>query len=178
MAGRGGITVNTPTATSVNTTPPFWAHGGPGPFDTFATFAPGANTAVFTSFLVERPQSFNAVGFRVQTQSGNVDVAIYDDDGTGGSAKTRIASSGSTACPGVGLATVSFTAMTLQPGWYWAGFMADNGTAAIAYVNNTGMMGNPFRSQRCDATPGYPFAASITSTLSASAPYILMAGLI
>lgn len=98
--------------------------------------ATGANTAYLLRFELEHAQVINRLMFWVGTQSGNVDVGIYDDDGTNGAPGTRLVSSGSTACPAGGAAAITVADTTLQPGGYYAAIVFDNGTAQIARWSN------------------------------------------
>jgi len=104
-----------------------------GPFGagTPQIIAPGANQAQFTKFVAERRITVNRVFFTIGTSNGNIDVGIYDALGAGGGPGTRLVSSGSTACPAAGAASVTVAATTLAPGIYWAAWMTDSATASL-----------------------------------------------
>lgn len=86
--------------------------------------------------------TISKIGFDVVAQSGNISVAAYRRTGTGTSAKpgTRLATSGSVACPAIGYAEVSLGAsVTLYDGDYLA-MSADNTT--FQFRGNSGPSGN------------------------------------
>jgi len=120
-----------------------------GPFDPrmFIIFQTGGNGAgSFFAFQVHRPITVSKAGLAIGTSSGHLDLGIYDATGH------RLASTGSTASPGSGPATVNFTApVTLVPGvWYYAAVVADNGTI-------TWMGGGGSPNTQPDTTPAAGF---------------------
>lgn len=122
----------------------------------------GGNTAMFTSFYVPHTQLIDRVFFEVAVQNGNVDVGIYDDDGTAGAPATRLSSSGSTACPAVGGASIAVTEVSLTPGNYWAALASDSATASFRY--GTGMLTVVgFITPRYSKTTSFPLPASIAA---------------
>lgn len=100
---------------------------------TGTNFAIGANVAVLSPFWVDTPTTINKIAVNIQTSSGNLDVGIYDDDGTSGAPSTKLVSSGSTASPGTGQRAFTVAGTVLPPGRYWAAFSCDNGTLALFY---------------------------------------------
>lgn len=97
-----------------------------------------ANTSRF--FRVIEGGSVSSVRINVGVQSGNIAVAAYSNTGSGLTAApgTRLATSGSVACPAVGIADVSLGAtITLAVG-DWLAIGADNATATFTGVNGGG----------------------------------------
>jgi hypothetical protein len=88
-----------------------------------------ANAAQLNAFQVVRTVTVSTAHFRVGAQSGNLDFGIYDDSGT------RLASTGSFACPApatAGSSQALTSSVTLAPGRrYWAAIAADNTTATL-----------------------------------------------
>lgn len=88
-----------------------------------------ANSAYFCRVFLQARTLFNRCGLFIVTQSGNLDVGIYADDGTGQSPGTRLVSSGSTAAGASGsLQAVTIADTILDPGCYWIAFATDNGS--------------------------------------------------
>jgi hypothetical protein len=121
----------------------------------------GANAMESTLAVVQRPTAVNRVLFYVTTSSGNVDVGIYDDDGTGGGPGTRLVSSGSVPCPAPGAAAVTITTTLLAPGRYWAALVPDNGTADFRYgADRLGI--RAFTPTRASKASSFPLPATIS----------------
>lgn len=122
-----------------------------------------ANTAYVARFQVNRPVVVSTVRFAVFAQSGNLDFALLDDSGT------RLASTGSIACPGGGAHTRSLTAsVQLVPGrFYWQVVAADNEVAQIGYVSNpsNGAMAGAAES----VASSFPIPASLSIPTSGTA---------
>lgn len=110
--------------------------------------AGSANAAYLARVRVSKTIDVSTIRVYVGTQSGNLDVGIYVDNG--GTTYDRIASSGSTACgTGSAVQALSLTAaVTLSPGMdYWFACARDNttatllragpGIAAVAALHNT-----------------------------------------
>ena len=123
-------------------TPDLWV----GPFDPRTLAAGGAvapataSKALFYAFTVHAPVTVGHANILVGTQSGNVDLGIYDTAGN------RLASTGSTACgDGSAVQTIALTAsITLIPGVvYWAAFCADNTSAAFFTSGSLPGFNNP-----------------------------------
>jgi len=116
-----------------------------GPFHPLGFTQTGAMTAANFAFLspFEVHRSIARTGARtyISVQSGNIDIGIYNAAGT------RIASTGSIACPATGEQTVAFTgSVTLDPGErYYLAFAADNTSVATAIrhgiINTSGYIG-------------------------------------
>ncbi len=92
-------------------TPAYLGTYNPGPNSANATTA---NRAWFMAVTNYTTCTVTGLRFGVGATSGNVDVGLYSSSGT------RLASSGSTACPAANTkATVSFSAsVTIPPGVY------------------------------------------------------------
>jgi hypothetical protein len=86
-----------------------------------------ASAANLYAFVVDRPITVTAAYVRIGTQSGNIDLGIYD------SAGNRLGSTGSTACPAASITvSIALTAATaLGVGTFYAAIAADNTTAAF-----------------------------------------------
>lgn len=86
-----------------------------------------ANKATYIAFQVFRPVTVSIVRFYVQVQSGNLDFGITDDS------FTRLASTGSFACPSAAAHTQALSAsVALVPGTrYYRVAAVDNTTAAL-----------------------------------------------
>jgi hypothetical protein len=79
----------------------------------------------------------NRVGCRVSTQAGNIDLGVYAPDGTGsplGVASTRLASTGSTACPAAGYREFTIPDTTIVAGWFWIALATDSTSTGFAYT--------------------------------------------
>lgn len=94
---------------------------------------PTANTAIYVPFMVEVPFKASSVGIRITTQSGNLDVGVYDEGGT------CLVSKGSTAVGVAGLQVIDLSASIshgnasplLAPGTYYFAMNVDNTTASV-----------------------------------------------
>lgn len=86
--------------------------------------------------------TISSIAFRVSTSSGNIDVGVYDD---GARPTTRLASSGSTACPASGEASVALSSSVSFPVGGFLAIGADNTTATFGNsqagnaINQTGL---------------------------------------
>jgi hypothetical protein len=87
----------------------------------------------------------SSVAVAVGTSSGNVAVAVYANSGSGRSAvpSTRVATSGSVACPAPGFALISLGAtVTVEPG-DWLYLWCDNTTATFRCASSGIYATNP-----------------------------------
>lgn len=87
---------------------------------------PAANRAIYVPFLVHAACVAYQMGVIVGTQSGNLDIGIYD-----AISYKRLVSSGSTAVAAAGFQAVNITDTTLIPGVYFAALCVDNTTAQL-----------------------------------------------
>lgn len=111
-----------------------------------------SNRAYFISIYVTQPTVAYAMRFHVGSQSGNIDVGIYDEN------MNRITSSSSTACPANGAAVVNFLTPAIIPaGSYYLALAADNSTATFG--GSSAM--NPQEAQFFRAS-SFPLPASAT----------------
>lgn len=94
-----------------------------------------ANFAHGEAFRVPRPVLVSQVTFHVQAQNGNIDIGLYQ----GENPITKLTSTGSIACPGIGVSTQALTGtVALVPGVrYWAVWTADGTTAALYGISPT-----------------------------------------
>lgn len=92
---------------------------------TAAAVWPAANRAIYIPFRVETTVTAYQMAVEVGTQSGNLDIGIYDELGN------RLVSSGSTAVAAAGIQAVNITDTVLTPGIYFMALCVDNITAAF-----------------------------------------------
>lgn len=86
---------------------------------------PTANKALFVQFGIDFHFLVKQIGVQVTTQSGNLDVGIYNSVGV------RLVSKGTTAVAAAGLQALDVTDTWLPPGLYYMAMAVDNGTAAF-----------------------------------------------
>lgn len=91
---------------------------------TGAGAAPGQNVATYVPVTIEKPTTVTQISYNVTTQSGNVDVGIFDE------ARVQLVSSGATAVAAAGIQTVNITDTLLDPGAYFVGISFSSATAA------------------------------------------------
>jgi hypothetical protein len=110
---------------------PWWA-------DNDTTVNVPTNRAVAMKFMPLADITVSKARFRVVTQSGNVDVGIYD------AGLSKLASTGSTACPAAGAAELALSASaTLVAGTiYHAAFVCSSATAKFQTVKTAVGVGN------------------------------------
>jgi hypothetical protein len=118
-----------------------------------------ANRAHFVAFQVNRPHTVSTAHFRVGTQSGNMDVGLYDDAGV------RLGSTGAFSVPGTG--TNSSQALTasvsLVPGRrYYTALVADNTTATFGVFSAGAAPDVPGYITRGTVNSAHPLPASVT----------------
>ena len=91
------------------------------------TAYPTANKAYYHPFKLDRATTFDRIGWwNTAAVSGNADVGVYDLAGN------RLYHSGSTAIAGTNsLQLVTGIALSLQPGYYFLAFAADNTTTQL-----------------------------------------------
>ena len=134
---------------------------GVSPFAVQAALGLSANFGWFAAFQVLRPATATNAAFQVTTQNGNLDLGIYQDDGAGN--LTRIASTGSFACPAAGYASRALTApVALVPGVrYYAAIATDSASAAVYAGATGGGLGSGAR-MSCYIPSSFPLPASRT----------------
>lgn len=94
-------------------------------FTSTAAAWPSANRALFMPVEVQSTCTAYQMCFEVGTQSGNLDVGIYDEQAK------RLVSSGSTAVAAAGVQVVDITNTVLTPGVYFLAMSVDNTTATF-----------------------------------------------
>ena len=133
----------------------------------------------YTVFTLEHTQVIDRVLIEVKTAAGNIDVGIYDDDGTAGAPGTKLASSGSVACPAAGGRAVTLTSsIELAPGRYYAALSSNNGSAVFLYstgMNVDAALGGIRYVQNPTVFPLPSTAANLTEQTGGSA-YVILAG--
>lgn len=130
------------------------------PFDAVGLSVGTSNHAWYAPATLQAGATITGVSLNVNTQSGNICVGLYD------SAGERVATSGSVACPAVGISTVSFTAgYVASAGRYYLAIAADNTTAKFLAVGNGIASGAPpyFARFQASAFP-LPTTATFTNT--------------
>jgi hypothetical protein len=90
---------------------------------------PAANTAIYVPVMVPEEQKIYHLGVEVTTQSGNLDLGVYDEVGT------RLVSSGSTAVAAAGVQSIDVTDTVIGPGICYFAMNCDNTTAAFRRVS-------------------------------------------
>lgn len=135
----------------------------PWTFTALVTLTAVSGTGYMTTVLVERTISINRVFCHIAVASGNIDVGIYDDDGTSGAPLTRLVSSGAVACPAAGPAAVAVADTVLTPGRYYAAISFNNSTAQFRYGDCQD--GSPaITVPRYDTASSHPLPATISGT--------------
>lgn len=114
--------------------PPFIGHNEAAPNS--AANVGSANRAWYKAITVDTNVTVTGIRIGVAVSSGNIDVGIYN------SAGTKLASSGSTACPSAGKDTVTFSSsIAITPGVYYLSLTADNTTATFSRAGTDTIMG-------------------------------------
>lgn len=128
----------------------------------------GANAAHYLRVI--GGGSVSKIGLLVNTQSGNICASVHSNSGTGRLAVpgTRVATTGSIACPAAGYRELDLGgSVTVSPG-DWIGLGADNTTAKFGTMlgsagdSNIGL-GRQFRQASAFPAPSPP--SSLTATL-------------
>lgn len=128
MADFPGVILATPSQAALSTFGPMSPVADIGLFLASAsagTAFPSANLGVFHPILVESPCTVYQMAVVVTTQSGNVDVGIYDENGV------ALVRAGATAVAVAGIQTFNVTDTALKPGLVYMGMACDNTTAAF-----------------------------------------------
>lgn len=131
-----------------------------------ANSTPTANEAHYLRITVPYASTPTRIGLPINVSSGNLDLGIYADDGTGLNPGAKIATLGSTASPGTGRRVFTIAPGALSPGVYWLAFVADNGTISFQYTGaGTGNGGGG--PQRClRQSAAFPLPATAGAGLS------------
>ena len=138
-----------------------------------------ANSAYFRRTIVPFSFTPTLIGTFIKTSSGNIDLGVYADDGTGNAPGARIASLGSTASPGTGTRVFSLAPGLLTPGVIWLAAAANNTTFSIGYegegVVTAGLGGGGalMGSVKATAFP-LPDPAGAVSTVVSFAPFVFL----
>lgn len=136
--------------------PTAWATiGSPGPLQTAMpwnangiTVSMGtANRCYFERVTQGEAAICTKIALQVGISSGNIAVAVYANRGSGRSAvpTTRIASSGSVACPASGYAEVPLGSSVPCAIGSWFAFSCDNATATFGIVHTGADISAPLR---------------------------------
>lgn len=153
--------------------------GAPDPRQAWsAVGAVSNNDARLSAFQVRRPVSVSTANFHVQTQSGNIDLGIYVDDGAGN--LTRLVMTGSFSCPSaVGHTQALQSTVLLTPGLRYYGATAFSTTATKLYGSSMGVTSTFDAAERleCLIASSFPLPATLTfdttTSDSVSGPFLL-----
>lgn len=116
-----------------------------------------ANLAKYVPFVVSQPTIVSQVMIFNGTISGNLDVGVYN-----GLSLAQLVSSGSTAHAGASAGqTITLTATTLPPGFYFLALAFDNATASIRQNSATNTQTVAFGGFR-EETTAFPLPATAT----------------
>lgn len=97
------------------------------------TLTPDANKAyLYPMEPVLANCTVTAISTNMSTSGGNIDLGIYEWDGT---TMTKIASTGSIASPGTGLISTALSASLYKGGDYYFAFAADSTTPRVVITN-------------------------------------------
>lgn len=134
----------------------------------FASNSQHVGTATRTWFLRVLFGAGRITKLRVNVgaQSGNICASVYTNTGVGLNALpgTRVATTGSIACPASGNADLTLDAtVNVTPGDYWFSLCADNTTATFAQVGTTGSLLPQGRIALQDSTLTGPATAAATA---------------
>lgn len=127
-SGGGGVSAAGASAGTVSSVMDIAGAGVAGAWNSpIASHAPTANLAMLTPFTLATDQTVQGFGwFNGSVASGNVDVGIYNEDGT------RVVAKGSTPQAGTNtIQTVSITATPLTAGSYFLALVIDNTTGRL-----------------------------------------------
>lgn len=134
---------------------------------------PAANRAIYIPFCVEQIVTVYQMAVEVVTQSGNLDLGLYDQDGR------RLVSAGSTAVAVTGLQIIDITDTVLEPGVYFMAMCVDNTTASFKRCNTDILTLQAFGVQQqavgavtlpdpaTFANPASPYIPGLTAALTA-----------
>lgn len=110
--------------------------------------------------------SVSRLRINVGVQSGNICASVYTSSGVGTAALplTRVATTGSIACPAAGNADLTLdTTVAVTSGDFWFSLCADNTTATFAQVGSTGSLIPQGRVAFQDSTLTGPATAAATA---------------
>lgn len=175
----GTVTLSAPVTTgqqaSAPSAPPAVVYGIVSPITQSAAAASsGSNQArLYLITTLTGSATVTTVRFGVSVSSGNVDVGIYSLSGT---TLTKLASSGSTACPAGGDASITIASTTLNPtsGPFYLAIAVDNTSATLYSGQGTAnMIASPITGQTMYRfTSSFPLPATL-ATGSAVTPDVM-----
>lgn len=123
---------------------------------------PTVNLGVFTPVWVEQPVTAYKMGIIVGTQSGNVDVGIYNEFGT------AVVRAGTTAVAAAGAQLFDITDTLLQPGVYFLAIACDNTTATFRATATSGGLTRTVG----QATVASAFSSGLITPVTYAAPTV------
>lgn len=89
---------------------------------------PSANLAIYVPIRLPVPVIATIIALSAEGSSGNIDLGIYDAEGT------RIVSAGSTAHGGFGLNSINITDTLIGPGLFYLAAALDNATGTTYHM--------------------------------------------
>lgn len=135
------------------------------------------NRAFYARFLEGQSQLVSKIGLLVVTAAGNIDVGVYANTGTGRNARpgSRLASSGSVACPVAGYAEVPLSASVLVAPGDWIGLAGDTATTSIRRLaGDDTASASHLNGIRGYADNGFPLPATAPTISSHTRGYFLI----
>lgn len=96
-------------------------------------FGPNISYAVLAHTVADI--TINRIGCKVSAQAGNIDLGVYDNDGSGGNPGTLLVSTGSIACPAVGWREEVVADTIIPAGLFWIAIGISSTSAGFAYGN-------------------------------------------
>lgn len=133
-----------------------------------------ANTAIYFPFTLTRSFLAQTMGVQVTTQSGNMDVGIYDEKGT------RLVSMGSTAVAAAGLQVFNIADTWLTPGTYFMAINVDNTTAAFMAIASGSIPAGVARTcglqKQSVGAVALPSSATFTAYTALNTPIMIING--
>lgn len=137
----------------------------------------GAQSANRVNFgrVYGAPMLISKLGINIGVSSGNVSLAVYSSTGVGSQARpgTRLATTGSVACPAAGEASISLDAPVVVVPGDWFALSCDNGTATFFRATTASM--NFALSGYVQQTSAHP-APATAGTLGAAASMFYVVG--
>ena len=150
---------------------------------------PAANRMYGVRYIAQKTGTLVDLSVFVVTQSGNLDVGVYDTGDTVTTTRTKLYSSGSTAVGAGGWQSFTPNLAVVQGRHYDVAVAIDNTTAAIVRLTNTSTVGYPSLPTGYLSVPGaalaklawqtstsFPLPASVTEANAAATqiqPFVL-----
>lgn len=127
-----------------------------------------ANQAVY--LRIQNAGSISKIGFHINVSSGNVDVGVYANNGSTGTAArpgAKLASSGSVACPAAGYQEIGLGSTVYVTEGDWFAFVFDNATASLYRTGAGGLSSTIANGLSHHQSTAFPLPASATPSTGA-----------